>query len=61
MKIDEKIKREALKALHKVQIAAAINAETARVKNNEIALGFWERLGGEVSNVAFLIQYGEDK
>lgn len=61
MKIDNKIKREALKALHKVQIAAAINAETARIKNDKIALGFWERLVVNVSNVAFLIQYGEDK
>lgn len=61
MKIDEKIKREALKALHKVQIAAEINAETARVKNDKIALGFWDRLVRDVSNVAFLIQYGVDK
>ena len=61
MKIDEKIKREALKALHKVQIAVEINAETARVKNDKIAMGFWDRLGRDVSNVAFLIQYGEDK
>ena len=61
MKIDNKIKREALKALHKVQIAAARNIEAARAQNNQIALGFWDRMDEQASKLAFQIQYGEDK
>lgn len=61
MKIDNKIKRDALKALHKVQIAAARNIELARAQNNQIALGFWDRMDTQASKLAFQIQFGEDK
>lgn len=61
MKIDEKIKREAIKALHKVEIAAARNFEAAREQNNQIAMGYWDRMAVAASNLAFSIQYGEDK
>lgn len=61
MKMDDKIKREALKALHKVQIAAARNIDAARAQNNQIALGFWDRMDVQASKLAFQIQYGEDK
>lgn len=61
MEINAKIKRDALKALHKVQIAAARNIEAARAQNNQIALGFWDRMDEQASNLAFQIQYGEDQ
>lgn len=61
MKIDAKIKRDALKALHKVEIAAARNIDAARAQNNKIALGFWERMVVQAANLGFQIQYGEDK
>lgn len=61
MKIDAKITRDAVKALDKVEVAAARNFAAAREQKNQIALGFWDRMDKQASNLAFQIQYGEDK
>lgn len=61
MEIDAKIKRDALKTLHKVQIAVARNMDAARADKDFVAFGFLERILKQASNLGFLIQYGEDK
>ena len=61
MKIDAKIKRDAVKALYKVEAAAARNFTAAREQKNQIALGYWNRIAIAAANLAFSLQHGEDK
>ena len=61
MKIDTKVTRDAVKALHKVEIAAARNFAAAREQKNQTAMGYWDRIAIAAANLAFSLQYGEDK
>lgn len=61
MKIDAKITRDAVKALHKVEVAAARNFAAARVQKDQIAMGYWDRIAIAAANLAFQLRYGEDK